>query len=116
MTDLWADDKKPDVKEAWEVWNIRIPGERDTVIYLEVDHADTVDYPWQEEYRYVHGFGEYSRWFGKDVDKMTWEERKEIWEWLVEWELVALLPIGPDDKEYFATKELFNASGNHSQR
>ena len=31
---------------------------------------------------------------------------KEIWEWLTEWEYVKLIPIGPEDSEFFATDKL----------
>ena len=31
---------------------------------------------------------------------------KEIWEWLTEWNFVKLIPIGPEDSEYFATSKL----------
>lgn len=30
----------------------------------------------------------------------------DVWEWLAEWELVELRPIGPEDSEYFATEKL----------
>ena len=31
---------------------------------------------------------------------------KEVWEWLTEWNYVKLIPIGPEDSEYFATSKL----------
>ncbi len=34
------------------------------------------------------------------------EYEMAVWEWLAEWELVELRPIGPEDSEYFATAKL----------
>jgi hypothetical protein len=47
-----------------------------------------------------------SKWFGKLAGDMTWEERKEIYEFLYEWEFIKKVNIGPEQYEWFATKKL----------
>lgn len=37
-----------------------------------------------------------------------YECEREVWDWLAEWELVELRPIGPEDSEFFATDKLTN--------
>jgi hypothetical protein len=110
--DLWLDKHEPVVKPAWRTFCIRIPNLFGTVIYLDVDDNDYSDPPWETQSLYmIQGFNErISSWFGKRVDKMTYDERKEIWEWLTEWELVVLRKIGPEDSEYFATDKLLQGA------
>lgn len=38
-------------------------------------------------------------------DLALWNAMKEVWDWLTEWEIVRLMPIGPEDSEYFITPE-----------
>jgi hypothetical protein len=51
-------------------------------------------------------------WFGTPVrrelhDTMElWKLHREIYDWLQEWELAVLQPIGPEDSEWFATTNL----------
>jgi hypothetical protein len=47
-----------------------------------------------------------SMWFGKLAGDMTWEQRKEIYEFLYEWEFIKKVNIGPEQYEWFATKKL----------
>ena len=42
-------------------------------------------------------------------DKAAWDLQQEVWGWLMEWELVELKAIGPEDSEYFATEKLTNS-------
>ena len=110
--DLWAEENAPTVKPAWRTYCIRIPNVRDTVIYLDVDDNDYSELPWETQSLYmIQGFNEsISSWFGRRIDKMTYKEREEIWEWLIEWELVVLRKIGPEDSEYFATDKLLQGA------
>lgn len=59
----------------------------------------------------MHGWkwGEYRQPRPAVYSSTNWhllEVEKRVWEWLVEWELIELKPIGPDDAEYFATPKL----------
>jgi len=109
--DLWADEHEPTVKPAWRTYCIRIPKLFGTVIYLDVDDTDYSEPPWESEPLYmIQGMNErISSWFGERLDKMTWEAKNDIWAWLMEWELVVLRKIGPDDSEYFATQKLLDS-------
>jgi hypothetical protein len=42
--------------------------------------------------------------------------KQEVWEWLMEWELIELRPIGPEDSEYFATLKLTQTLIPHLRR
>lgn len=41
--------------------------------------------------------------------------RKEVYEWLVEWDLIRLQAIGPEDAEYFATDKLLELTKGVTQ-
>jgi hypothetical protein len=49
---------------------------------------------------------DHSRFNGKDFRNMEYEERREVYDWLTEWEYAAWHRIGYDDTELFATKKL----------
>lgn len=92
--------KEPEVKFSWHTIRVTIPGEKYTYIFVEI-----------EPHGLVGGIEDHSLWFGRRYENMSFPERKEIWDWLVEWELVALRKVGYDDSEYFATKKLDSEFG-----
>jgi hypothetical protein len=65
----------------------------------------------ERESEYISSFDWY--WFGErsshSYNSENWHlltTRKEVVEWLHEWELIETRPIGPEDAEYFATDKL----------
>ena len=101
--DIYADENEPVAQQAWITYRLALPDEvRKTmksgtqpIIYVEVD-----------EYGMVNLDDSHSYWFGEPLSKSVYEVRREIWEWLVEWEFARWIKIGPDDRELFALKKL----------
>jgi hypothetical protein len=100
LVDLYADENKPETKFTGHTWQINLPrkeaGKLSTktpVIWLEVDTIGIIT---------LHS----GWWLGKRVSELSFAERREVFEWLTEWELAVWRAIGPDDSEIFATKKL----------
>lgn len=102
MIDLWADENEPETHYWSKVYLVRIPraSERTSseqfFVYVEVDQYDIIS------------IGGDSSWFGNKVDRDN--IHKEIYDWLVEWELAEWKQIGPEDSEIFATEKLTKES------
>jgi hypothetical protein len=90
--DLW--EVEPVVNFAWHTWNIRIPEVRDMRLYIEVEESGMIQ------------LNSYSFFNGKKEADMSFDERREVYEYLCEWELAVWRRIGPEDSELFATEKL----------
>lgn len=106
MIDLYADENKPVCKKTHDVYRITLPHE----IRMSVP---TRDIPWiyvlVDEYGMISIDDASTRWPLKDsvlVDK------REIYEYLIEWELAEWRAIGQEDHELFATKLLTKGESN----
>jgi hypothetical protein len=60
----------------------------------------------QLEIDYAHGFGEIRGSQGTGITREHFDNRMEVYGYLVEWELAEWRQIGPEDSEIFATKKL----------
>lgn len=104
--DLYADENEPFCFTSHTTYGLRLPhpakfktGEQ-PYVYVDVDTYGMVNI---DRYR--------TRWFGVDLldshgSRSVHSLEKEIYEWLVEWELAEWKSIGPEDRELFATKKL----------
>jgi hypothetical protein len=101
--DIYADENEPDVSlvQTIKQYRVEIPNTRYDYYavlsvredgYCELDHFKFhgVSGPVQGQYNSTESYA----------------LQREVWDWLVEWELVELKPIGPEDSEYFITHEL----------
>lgn len=102
-SDLYEDKNKPaiDGKRVTVTYRVSIPNSRNYAwIEVEPDNAGYISN--------ISGF----EWFGirSATATLTLVEKQDIqraiYEWLKEWELIELRPIGPEDSEYFATAAL----------
>lgn len=104
--ELWDDANEPQAKFMWHVYKLQIPHNRTfgyrskdlPFVYVSVDHVAQIQL---EEPTY---------WFGQDLSQMSYDTRREIYEWLVEWEYAQWINIGPEDRELFATEKLIGMS------
>ena len=105
--DLFADENEPEAIFHGEVYCVRLPRDRWMeyrtgslpFLYVEVEEDGLIN------------ILDYSHWNGKRVKELTHNEQREIFEYLREWELIALQKIGPEDREWFATKKLSSKLG-----
>lgn len=103
IVDLWADVNKPVAKPIGTTYKVTVSGTHIRTkmvpfVYLEVDQYGIIGI---DHYRTV--------WFGHSVnDEST---RREIIEWLVEWDFAVWRPIGEEQNELFATEKL--TGGEH---
>jgi len=107
--DPFADENEPETKLYAHVHLVRLPRNR----WVDVEHKRGY-LPWLYVSVALDGLvhvEEYSQWEGKKVGNIPHNERREIYEYLREWELIALRKIGPDDREWFATKKLSSELG-----
>jgi hypothetical protein len=106
--DLYADENEPEVGFVHKTYRVKVPMKRSMelptnwlpFVYVEVD-----------EYGMINIDRNHTMWFGDrltqvDASKSVSQMYKEIYGWLVEWELARWIPIGPEDSELFATKKL----------
>lgn len=108
--DLFSDEKEPEVTHTTTItsYRVRVPSEAQSIdVMLDVYDDGLVDIKW---YKW---FGEDSRDYDRKVATATIAERnshfeikRQIMEYLSEWDLVELKRIGPEDSEWFATEEL----------
>jgi hypothetical protein len=105
---LWADDMEPKVTLGDIIVEIRVPLDR---MKHKTNEMGSATLTIERESGYVAGFDWY--WFGvknpRSYNKENWhllDVRKEVVDWLHEWELIETRPIGPEDSEYFATDKL----------
>jgi hypothetical protein len=70
-------------------------------LYIEID-----------EYDYLVGIQPHSNFFGKKYGDMDHDEKRIVWDWLMEMELLEWRRIGPEDSELFATKRLTSKDNN----
>jgi hypothetical protein len=108
--DLFSVENKPEAKEFYTTYTIKIPSQSN---WLVMDRCNVTLAIYKDGLVNIERFS----WF-RIVGPMTDANKpaghreasiaaqQEIWEWLVEWELVRLIPIGPEDSEYFATSKL----------
>lgn len=101
--DIYNDDVKPGTRQHAVIYSIMFPHHKAPQsnfspyhIYVEVDEFDLTH------------ISDYTYWYGKRAADMSWQERKEVLDFLCEWELIELRQIGPEDSEYFATDLLLN--------
>jgi hypothetical protein len=93
---------EPDVQRVWVTHHVHIPWNRRSEfktgnhysIYVDVEESGLIQ------------LNETTWWNGKRADKLTYEERREVYEFLIEWELASWRAIGPEDSELFALKKL----------
>ena len=104
-TDLYAKENEPKSKQSATLYHVNVPhlvNARDPKLSFGVtvrvyeDGLVNLD-------RFVW-FGETGPRQGNYLDQLS--TTNEIWEWLREWGFVKLVPIGPEDSEYFATSKL----------
>lgn len=104
--DLYADENEPYTHLSHSVYGLRLPypakfpTDVQPFVYVEVD-----------TYGFINIDRSRTRWFGDsltnvDASKSVHAIEKEIYEWLVEWELAEWKSIGPEDRELFATEKL----------
>lgn len=92
--DFWNAENEPQAKFVWNTFVLRIPDVRDMAIYVSVQTDGLLNV-------------EDITWFdGKRFGDMEFNERREIYDYLCEWELAAWRRIGPEDSELFALKKL----------
>ena len=101
--DIFADENKPRVADLGKITTYRIDIPNAHFDYYAVLWVREDGYAELQDFKF-HGIrspqqGEYN-----SVE--SYAQRKEVWDWLMEWELVELKPIGPEDSEYFITHEL----------
>ncbi len=106
--DLFADDNKPEILWPCRSITVRVPPKP----RMKGEKAARTNYQVTlliDEHNYI----EITNWIWGSVRflegtalEVSHDIRKEIWDWLEEWELVVLRPIGPEDSEYFATDKL----------
>jgi hypothetical protein len=106
--DLYAAENEPLVMQRYETYVVTLP----SPIREALGRGN---YPWVFLNVYEDGLATLdncSSWFNEATRHVSSEVaiRREIWEWLVEWELVELKPIGPEDWEYFITSKFLNRS------
>ena len=101
--DIFADENKPRVADLGKitVYRVDIPNQ----------HFDYYAVLWVREDGYceLHDFkfhGVPSPQQGTYNSVESYTQVKEVWDWLMEWELVELKPIGPEDSEYFITDQM----------
>lgn len=102
--DLFADTHEPVVKPAYMTYRIQLPKEVSThfktvtytpyIIYLDVDRLGCAS------------LNERTYWFGNHAGHMSHLHKQEIYDFLIEWELIEWRRIGPEDSELFATEKL----------
>lgn len=100
MIELYADENEPKVNFTERVYRVSFPRPTEVkssdayALYVGVDNYGMIA---------IHP---HSYWFGMNVDQLKFEERQEIYEFLIEWELAVWRKIGPEDSELFATTKL----------
>lgn len=97
MIDLYADENEPVSEWIGNIYSVKLlHGDRENRynIYVEVDEYGQIS------------IQDHTFFLGKDFRSMSWEERREVYSVLVEWELAEWRSIGPEDSELFATKKL----------
>lgn len=99
--DIYNDEYEPEPYHHSVIYRVEFP--RDKMpqaswapyrIYVEIDNYDQAS------------LSKYTYWFGKRLEDMSYEEQREIMDYLVEWELLEWKRIGPEDSELFATDKL----------
>jgi hypothetical protein len=99
---LYADDMEPIAERTALVYRLALSNEkrmehrtdRPPVVYVEVEDDGLLiiqDHSWFNQ---------------KTFRIMEWEERREVYDWLIEWEYAEWRKIGPEDSELFATTKL----------
>lgn len=103
--DLYADKNEPVTEYQYTVYKVMLPYSARMTMRTNI-----------QPYAYigVDAYGmisieSYTIWFGKHLKDLTWDERKEIYDWLVEWEIAEWKAIGPEDSELFITKPFAKA-------
>jgi hypothetical protein len=101
---------QPTVRKTATVVKVEYPGNDGTAwAYLEVETEHDPDC--MINCRYWQWFGLHS---SHKAAGNYQEALNEVWEWLVEWELIELRSIGPEDSEYFATDKLMEVINDHT--
>ena len=97
--DLSADINAPESRLIGTTYCLTIPRSMEIqtrmipYVYIEVDKYGVIGI---DHYRTV--------WFGHNIHDESM--RREIIEWLIEWEYAEWRDIGPEDRELFATSKL----------
>lgn len=105
--DIYADEYEPILSGTmWTTYGIRFPRPSEMksadipyFLYVEVDTSGMIS------------LSPYTYWQGKKEKDLTWEERREVYEFLIEWEFAEWRRVGPEDSELFATKKLSEEFG-----
>ena len=96
---LWKPENEPKLEETGTVYCVKFPNPVDKrnqyyAIWVEVDRYDLANVQ------------EHSIFLGKSFKNMDWKQRREVYDFLIEWELCEWRRIGPEDSELFATDKL----------
>lgn len=103
--DVYDDKLQPEFSATWITYRVTVPGEyrhdywADVLVEPGTDYCVLSCWKWGEYRQPRPAIYSPSNWHLLEVEK-------RVWEWLVEWELVELKAIGPEDSEYFATTKL----------
>ncbi len=112
QVDIFADENQPRVHDGGKITMYRIDIPNHHFDYYVVLWAREDGYAEIHEYKF-HGVR------GPDHERdnfsVRYEREKEVWDWLMEWELVELKPIGPEDSEYFITDLLQKEAAKANQ-
>jgi hypothetical protein len=104
--DLYSDGNEPEAHFVYTTYIVRLSrnanrkSDEMAFVYVEVDQYGLLNL---NEYRTI--------WFDDklthvDAGRSVHELRKQIYDWLVEWEFAEWKRIGPEDSELFATAKL----------
>lgn len=109
---LYDDEMEPKHGHWAELYYVRLPDKSSTWarVRLAAQAWIAVHYDGYCELHRWHWFGKSNKQGGLNLsnqeDAEIYEAEQEVWNWLQEWGLVELKPIGPEDSEYFATEKL----------
>lgn len=104
IENLYADEMKPLI-EPRATYTVRVPN-HDWTHWAQI-HAEEDDLVELEDWRWGDVRDVHRPLRPHDPgDQKIIAARNEVWEWLAEWEIVRLRPIGPEDSEYFAGEAL----------
>lgn len=104
--DLYADENKPEVKFFRAVYRLELPWQVQRTFDRVLDVPFHVCIAVADDG--LVDLEPNTWWFGKQVKDMDWNERREILDWLVEWEIAEWKAISPEDAELFVTQEFLD--------
>lgn len=103
---IFADENQPRVMDLGKITTYRIDIPNQHFDYYVVLWVREDGYAEIQDFKFYGERGPmnvHSQLKHPEEAHKAWEAQKEVWDWLMEWELVELKPIGPEDSEYFIT-------------